>query len=85
MRAVGQRTGYVLGSAGSSLRLLRFATALRVTRRSPGREELPRPKASFRPGLTGRSINGHLATRPGGPIFTDRTDHVSKKPDNLTC
>ncbi len=37
------RSGYALGSAGSSLRLFRFAAPLRVTRRSPGREELSWP------------------------------------------
>ena len=58
MRAQGWRSGYALGSAGSSLRLLHFVTALRVTRRSPGREELLWPKASFRPSLTGSPTDG---------------------------
>ena len=64
-----RRAGYALGSVGSSLRLLRFATALRVTRRSPGREELSWPKASFRPSLTGSPTDGPQATRGGGSNF----------------
>ena len=64
-----QRAGFALGSVGSSLQLLRFATALRVTRRSPGREELSWPKASFRPSLTGSPTDGPQATRAGGSHF----------------
>ena len=63
------RAGYALGSVGPSLRLLRFATALRVTRRTPGREELSWPKASFRPSLTGSPTDGLQATRGGGSHF----------------
>ena len=63
MRAQGWRSGYALGSVGSSLRLLHFVTALRVIQRSPGREELLWPKASFRPSLTGSSTDGS----PGEP------------------
>ena len=63
------RAGYALGCVGSSLRLLRFATALRVTRRTPGREELSWPKASFRPSLTGSPTDGLQATRGGGSHF----------------
>ena len=50
-------SGYALGSVESSLRLLRFAAALRVTRRSSGREDLSWPEGDFRPSRTG---NDHL-------------------------
>ena len=69
MKSGLRRAGYALGSVGSSLRLLRFATALRVTRRTPGREELSWPKASFRPSLTGSPTDGLQATRGGGSHF----------------
>ena len=57
MKSGHRSSRYALGSVDSSLRLLRFAAALRVTRRSPGREELSWPEGDFRPSRTG---NDHL-------------------------
>ena len=61
MKSGHRSSGYALGSVESSLRqslrLLRFAAALRVTRRSPGRDELLWPEGDFRPSRTG---NDHL-------------------------
>ena len=57
MKSGHRSSGYALGSVESSLRLLRFAAALRVTRRSPGREDLSWPEGDFRPSRTG---NDHL-------------------------
>ena len=85
IRTLKEPNRYLIRTLKEPNRYLREGWIGFHNRRSPGREELLWPKASFRPSLTGSPTDGPRAIRRGVQIFTDRTDHVSKKPDNLTC